>query len=61
MELSSKQFDQIKKACESVDYGSVTIKMNASSKFVDLVVERQIRMSNEPTETDLRQFDKKYK
>ena len=60
MRLSSEQFEQVKKACEEVDYGSVTIKINATAKHVDLVVEKQIRMSNLPTVTDTRQFDRKY-
>ena len=60
MRLNSEQLDMVKKACDEVEYGSVTIKMNATAKHIDLVVEKQIRMSNEPTRTDLRQFDKKY-
>ena len=41
MKLTSEQIDQIKKACEDVEFGSITIKMNATAKFIDLVVEKQ--------------------
>ena len=40
MKLTNEQINQIAKACEDVEFGSVTIKMNATSNFVDLVVEK---------------------
>lgn len=60
MKLTTEQIDQIKKACEDMEYGSVTIKINATAKFVDLVVEKQIRISNSPTKPPLHQIDKHY-
>ena len=49
MKLNDSQLTKIKDACESIDYGSVTIKLNKTLKFVDIVVEKQIRLQNEPT------------
>ena len=49
MKLNDSQLTKIKEACETVDYGSVTIKLNKTLKFVDIVVEQQIRLQNEPT------------
>lgn len=60
MKLTSEQIDQIKKACEDVEFGSVTIKMNATAKFIDLVVEKQIRLSNSPTKPPLHTIDRHY-
>lgn len=60
MKLTTEQIDQIKEACENMEYGSVTIKINATAKFVDLVVEKQIRISNSPTKPPLHQIDKHY-
>lgn len=61
MKLNAQQIEAIKQACENVDYGSVTIKINAGAKFVDLVVEKQIRIQNEiPTKPVLKPVDKKY-
>lgn len=61
MKLSEKQLEQICRACESVEYGSVTIKMNATAKFVDVVIENQIRLQNEPTKNNTtKPIDKKY-
>ena len=62
MKLTNEQINQITKACEDVEFGSVTIKMNATSNFVDLVVEKQIRIKNEiPTKPPLHPIDKRYK
>lgn len=60
MKLSDYQINEIKKACESVEYGSVTIKMNPTLEHIDLVVDRQIRLKSEPTKPLLRVVDKKY-
>ena len=60
MKLTSEQIDQIKKACEDVEFGSVTIKMNATSNFVDLVIEKQVRIKNNPTKSPLHTVDKHY-
>lgn len=60
MKLTNEQINQITKACEDVEFGSVTIKMNATSNFVDLVVEKQIRIKNSPTKPPLHTIDKHY-
>ncbi len=52
--------NEIKKACESIDYGSVTIKLNKTLKFVDIVVEQQIRLQNEPTASNATAKEKRY-
>lgn len=58
--LSDYQINEIKKACESVEYGSVTIKMNPTLEHIDLVIDKQIRLKSEPTKPPLRGVDKKY-
>lgn len=60
MKLNDYQIDEIKKACESVEYGSVTIKMNPTLDHIDLVIDKQIRLKSEPTKPPLRTVDKKY-
>lgn len=51
MKLSDYQLNEIKKACESVEYGSVTIKMNPTLDHIDLVVDKQIRLKSEPVKS----------
>ena len=60
MKLNDSQLTKIKEACETVDYGSVTIKLNKTLKFVDIVVERQIRLQNEPTASNATAKEKRY-
>ena len=60
MKLNDSQLTKIKEACETVDYGSVTIKLNKTLKFVDIVVEQQIRLQNEPTVSDAIEKEKRY-
>ena len=60
MKLNEQQLNEIKKACENVDYGSVTIKLNKTLKFVDIVVEQQIRLQNEPTASNVTAKEKRY-
>lgn len=60
MKLSEYQLSEIKKACEAVEYGSVTIKMNATTDHIDLIVDRQIRLKAEPTKPPAKVVDKKY-
>ena len=60
MKLNDLQLTKIKEACETVDYGSVTIKLNKTLKFVDIVVERQIRLQNEPTASNATAKEKCY-
>ena len=60
MKLNEYQINEIKKACESVEYGSVTIRMNPTLDHIDLIVDKQIRLKAEPTKPPLREVDKKY-
>lgn len=60
MKLSEYQINEIKKACESIEYGSVTIKMNATLDHIDLVIDKQVRLKAEPTKPPLKVVDKKY-
>lgn len=48
MKLTEEQLRQVQKACEEIEFGSVTIKMNATSKFVDIIIEKQVRIENQP-------------
>lgn len=60
MKLNDYQINEIKKACEEIEYGSVTIKMNPTLGHIDLIVDKQIRLKSEPTKPPLRTVDKKY-
>ena len=60
MKLNDYQINEIKKACESVEYGSVTIKMNPTVGHIDLTIDKQIRLKTEPTKPPLKEVDKKY-
>lgn len=60
MKLSEYQIEEIKKACESVEYGSVTIKMNPTLDHIDLLIDRQIRLKSEPTKTTRQTSGMKY-
>lgn len=60
MKLNEWQIEEIKKACETVEYGSVTIKMNPTSGFIDLVIDKQIRLKAEPTKPQCKEVDRKY-
>ena len=60
MRLNEYQMNEIRKACETVEYGSVTIKMNPTLDHIDLVVDKQIRLKAEPVKPPLKEVDKKY-
>lgn len=60
MRLNNYHIEEIKKACESVEYGSVTIKMNPTLDHIDLVIDKQVRLKSEPTKPPLKVVDKKY-
>ena len=60
MKLNEYQINEIKKACESVEYGSVTIRMNPTLDHMDLIVDKQIRLKAEPTKPPVKEVDKKY-
>ena len=60
MLLNEQQIKAIQNACSEVDYGSITIKMNKEAKFIDIVIEKQIRLQKESTISPSRTIDKKY-
>ena len=60
MLLNEHQIKAIQNACSEVDYGSITIKMNKEAKFIDIVIEKQIRLQKELTSSTSRTIDKKY-
>lgn len=60
MKLNDYHISEIKKACESVDYGSVTIKMNPTLDHIDLIIDKQVRLKAEPTKPPLHKIDKHY-
>lgn len=61
MYINEEQLKAIQKACNEVDYGSVTIKINKELKTFDLVIEKQIRMEKEITKPKrVITVDKKY-
>ena len=60
MKLNEQQLNEIKKACESIDYGAVTIKLNKELKFVDIVVENRMRLQSVPTVNNANPKDKRY-
>lgn len=60
MKLTKEQIGSIITACEKVDYGAVTIKLNKTAKFIDVVVENQVRLYSEPTVNTSVSKDMKY-
>ena len=60
MKLNDYQLNEISKACESIEYGSVTIKMNPTLGHIDLIIDKQVRLKAEPTKPILKTVDKKY-
>jgi hypothetical protein len=49
MELTNEQLEAIREAARTVEYGSVTIHISATSNHLDLEVQRRIRIDNEQT------------
>lgn len=60
MKLSEQQLNEIKKACESIDYGAITIKLNKELKFVDIIVENRLRLQSVPTVNNATAKEKRY-
>lgn len=61
MKLTKEQLERVEKACERTDYGVVSIKLNKMAKFVDIIVEQQVRCYNEPSNNSNESAsDKKY-
>jgi hypothetical protein len=47
MELTSANLEAIRKAAQTVEYGSITINISASAKTLDLIVEHRLRLERE--------------
>jgi hypothetical protein len=47
MELTKEYLEAIKEAAKTVEYGSVTIHISATSNHLDLEVQRRVRIDNE--------------
>ena len=50
MELTDRDLEKIREAARGVEYGSVTINISATSKKLELNVQRRIRFDEEPEE-----------
>jgi hypothetical protein len=48
MELTSAHLEAIRKAARTVEYGSVTINISASSRTLDLTIENRVKIEKEP-------------
>jgi hypothetical protein len=47
MELTREYLEAIQEAAKTVEYGSVTIHISATSNHLDLEVQRRVRIDNE--------------
>jgi len=50
MELTNEQLKAIREAARTVEYGSVTIHISATSKHLDLEIHRRVRIESDPRE-----------
>ena len=50
MELTDEQLEAIREAAKTVEYGSVTVHISATSKRLDLEIHKRIRFESEPEE-----------
>jgi hypothetical protein len=48
MELTDRHLEVIREAARTVEYGSVTINISASSDKLELNVQNRIRIENDP-------------
>lgn len=60
MKLNEKQVETIKQACEEIEYGAITIKLNKELKFVDIIVENRLRLQSVPTVNNADPKEKRY-
>jgi hypothetical protein len=47
MELTSRDIEEIKAAARIVDYGKVTINISESSRTLDLIIEKRVKIAKE--------------
>jgi hypothetical protein len=48
MELTNEQLEAIREAARTVEYGSVTVHISATSNHLDLEVQRRVRIESGP-------------
>jgi hypothetical protein len=56
MELTKEHLEAIKEAAKTVEYGSITIHISATSNHLDLEVQRRVRIDNEQTRKKIGSF-----
>ncbi|MDR1318961.1 MAG: hypothetical protein LBJ90_04990 [Treponema sp.] len=47
MILTAKHLERIRKNAEKIDYGKITIMINGTGKYIDIITERRERVENE--------------
>lgn len=58
MELTNEQLKAIREAAKTVEYGSVTVHISATSKYLDLEIHRRVRIESEPQKEKFRVLSK---
>jgi hypothetical protein len=58
MELTNEQLEAIREAVKTVEYGSVTIHISATSKHLDLEVQRRVRIETSRKEKKFGSFQR---
>jgi hypothetical protein len=48
MELTDEELAAIREAALTVEYGSVTVHISATSKHLDLEIQKRVRIEGEP-------------
>lgn len=48
MELTDEELEAIREAARTVEYGSVTVHISATSKHFDLEIQKRVRIEGEP-------------
>jgi hypothetical protein len=54
MELTNKQLEVIREATRAVEYGSVTVHIFATSKYLNREIQRRGRIESEPQKKNFR-------
>jgi len=58
MELTNEQLEAIREATKTVEYGSVTVHISATSKHLDLEVKMRVRIEDEPEQKIFGSFER---
>ena len=54
MELNNEQLEIIREAARTVEYGSVTVHISATSNHFDLEIQRRVRIESDPRKENFR-------